>query len=251
MREEKILINNLEVNYKTEGKGKPFLILHGWGSKSEKWEKVGKVLTERGFNVIIPDLPGFGKSQKLSVPWDLDDYCDFVKRFIEYLKLDKFYLLGHSFGGALAVKYTIKFPSKIEKLFLVAASCIRRKTLKKRFLSKISKIFKTFSFLPGFFLFRKGFYKYIIRKSDYPHTEGIMKKTYLKIINEDLFNSLSFISVPAVIIWGDKDDVVPLKDGQIINQQIKNSKIIIIRGGNHDLEQGLSEILSGRILENL
>lgn len=252
MKEEKIFFNNFEVSFKIGGKGKPFLILHGWESKSEKWEKVGELLIEKGFKVIIPDLPGFGKNQTLlSVPWDLDNYYNFVESFTEFLNLNKFYLLGHSFGGALAARYSIKSPQKIEKLFLVAASCIRKKTFKKRFFAKISKIFKIFSFLPFYSLFRRGFYKFIIRKSDYPYTEGIMRETYLKIINEDLSDNLSFISVPTIIIWGDKDNIIPLKYGRIINQRIKNSKIIIIQGGDHDLEQKLSEILAEKILENL
>ncbi len=251
MREEKILINGLEINYRIIGEGKPLLILHGWGSRSEKWERVGELLIKKGFKVIILDLPGFGKSQKLLVSWNLDEYCNFVEKFINFLGLDKFYLLGHSFGGGLSTKYSIKFPHKIEKLFLVASACIRRKTFKKNLLAKSSKVLKIFSFLPFYSLFRKAFYKFIVRKSDYLYTEGIMKETYLKIISEDLSNILSFISVQTIIIWGDNDDVTPLADGKFINQQIKNSKMIIIPGGDHDLEQKMPEILAEKILENL
>ena len=239
-----MIINGLKINYRIIGEGRPFLILHGWGSNSEKWQKIGELLTEKGVKVIIPDLPGFGKSDKPLKAWNLDYYCNFVEEFVKFLNLDKFFLLGHSFGGALAVKCSLKFPEKINKLFLVGAACIRRKTFKKRFFYALSKIFPSSVFL------RKFFYKFII-KSDYLSVEGVMKETYLKIIKEDLLDNLSQVQVSTVIIWGGKDDVVKLKDGKIINQKIKNSKLIIIPGGNHDLERKIPEILAKRISENL
>ncbi|PIS40306.1 MAG: hypothetical protein COT32_00460 [Candidatus Nealsonbacteria bacterium CG08_land_8_20_14_0_20_36_22] len=239
-----MIINGLKINYKIIGEGRPFLILHGWGSNFEKWQKVGELLVEKNLKVIIPDLPGFGESQKPTIAWNLDDYCNFVEEFVKILNLDKFFLLGHSFGGALAVKYSLKSPEKIAKLFLVGAACIRRKTFKKRFFYALSKIFPSSLFL------RKFFYKFII-KSDYLSVEGVMKETYLKIIKEDLLDNLPQVQVSTVIIWGGKDDVIKLKDGQIINQKIKNSKLTVIPKGNHDLEQKIPEILTEKILENL
>ena len=105
--EEKILIKGLETNFKIIGEGKPYsqtpfetgrpaesgdgplLILHGWGSNSERWQKVGELLAKNGIKVIIPDLPGFGKSQKPSRAWGLDDYCEFAGEFIKFLNLER------------------------------------------------------------------------------------------------------------------------------------------------------------------
>lgn len=242
------LISGLKINYKILGEGRPFLILHGWGSKSDKWEKTAVFLSRKGFKTIIPDLPGFGKSEMAESAWTLDDYCDFVKKFAEFLKLDKFYLLGHSFGGAVSVKFCLKHSQKVEKLYLVASSCVRKKNIKKRILLAISKIFKVFSFIP---LFRKAFYKFIVRKSDYIYTKGVMKETFLKIVKEDLSPFLSSVKTPAVIIWGDKDDVIPIEDIRIMNREIKNSKLIIIPDATHNVEQEMPDILAQKILENL
>jgi pimeloyl-ACP methyl ester carboxylesterase len=251
MKEEKVFIKRLKINYKIEGEGKPFLILHGWGSRSEKWERVGELLNKNGLKVIIPDLPGFGKSEKPSTIWTLKDYSNFVEEFVKFLNLEKFYLLGHSFGGAIAVKFSLKYPEKIEKLFLVGAACLRRKTLKQKFFYLISKIFKIFSFLPFYSLLRRAFYKFIIQKSDYLSTQGVLRDIYLKIIKEDLSKFLPFLKVPTIIIWGKKDEVVPIKDGYFMNKKIKNSKLIIIPKGDHDLEQKMPKLLTEKILENL
>ncbi|GAI22774.1 unnamed protein product, partial [marine sediment metagenome] len=238
----------LKINYKTLGEGKPLLILHGWGSRSDNWQRVGELLAQKGIKVIIPDLPGFGRSQKPSIAWGLDEYCEFLQELVEFLNLERFYLLGHSFGGALAVKYSLKFPEKIEKLFLVSAACFRRKTPKKRFLYILSKIFPS-CFLSSSLL-RRAFYRFIV-KSDYPSVNGLMKEIYLKIIKQDLSDILSQVQVSTTIIWGEKDNITPIKDAHLINKKIKDSKLEIISNVNHDLNLKNPEELSKAIIKNL
>lgn len=247
-----VIINGIKTNYQVFGSGpSAFLILHGWGSNSDRWIPVAEKISEKGFRVIVPDLPGFGKSDALLIPWNINKYIDWIERFIKELNIGEFYLLGHSFGGALASKMAVKHAQEVEKLFLVSAACIRKKTTKKNFFRKISKIIKLFYFLPYYGLFRKAVYKFIIRKSDYAYFEGIMKETYLNVVAEDLSFHLPFIKVPTIIIWGDKDELTPLEDGYFIEKKIKNSKIIVIPGAGHRLaKEEQPEILAGKILEN-
>lgn len=253
MIEKRVLVKNIEVNYKVFGNGEPFLILHGWGSKSDRWQKVAELLVEKNIMVIVPDLPGFGQSQEPKNPWSLDNYVEWAKEFSDLLPELKngFYLLGHSFGGSLAAKFCIKYSQKVEKLFLVSASCLRKATLKKKILYKISKIVKLFSFLPYYELFRKVFYKFIFKKSDYPYVDGVMKETYLNVISDDLSQKLSFIKVPTAIIWGDKDTLTPVEDAEFINKKIQNSKLIIIFNAQHSLQIETPDILVKKVLENL
>ena len=246
-----IIINGIKTYYETFGEGKPFLILHGWGSNSDRWIEVAEKISQKGFKVIVPDLPGFGKSDALSAPWNTNKYISWIEEFIKELNLGDFYLLGHSFGGALASKITVKHAQEVKKLFLVSAACVRKKTNKKSLLGKFSKIVKIFYFLPYYGLFRKAIYKFIIRKSDYVYVEGIMKETYLNVISEDISFHLPFIKVPTVIIWGDKDESTPMEDGNFINKQIKNSKLVVIPGAGHDLNRKQPEILAEKILDNL
>lgn len=77
----KITINSLETNYLERGNGVPFLILHGWGSSSEKWLKEAEIISKNSFKVIIPDLPGFGESDKLTLPWTINDYVKWFEDF--------------------------------------------------------------------------------------------------------------------------------------------------------------------------
>ncbi len=258
MIEKKILVKNLEVNYKVFGENfpntqKPLLILHGWPSSSGKWQNIGELLAEKGLKIIIPDLPGFGKSQEPINAWNLDTYIEWIREFTEQVDDfgNSFYLLGHSFGGSLAVKFSVKYNQRVAMLFLVSASCIRKVTWSKKMFYRASKVVKVFSFLPYYALFRKAFYKFILRKSDYPYVQGIMKETYINVVSEDLSWRLSFVKVPTIILWGQKDAVTPLSDAQFIHERIRNSKLVVLPNVQHSLQLEAPEMLVQKILENL
>jgi len=244
-------VNGLKINYQIFGNGKPFLILHGWGSNSERWRAVAEKIAESGYKVIIPDLPGFGESQQLDSPWTPNDYCAFIEKFGEATGLKEFYLMGHSFGGAVSAKFAIKFPQRVSKLFLVSAACVREKTAKKQVFGALSKIVKIFKFIPYYNFFKKVIYKFIVKKSDYLSVDGVMKETYLNVIADDLSQFSGFIKVPTVIIWGDKDDSTPVENARLLNQKIKNSKLVIIPGADHLLHKKIPDVLAQKILENI
>ncbi len=251
-------INGIKTNYKIfdgsfsdKEERKSFIILHGWGSNSGRWELIAEKIAEKGFNVIVPDLPGFGESQQLERPWTVNDYVKWFEDLTKELSVQDFYLMGHSFGGALAAKISVKYPQRVKKLFLVAAAVVRKKTTKKKISEKISKFVKLFYFLPYYSFFRKAVYKFIIRRSDYIYTDGIMKKTYLNVISDDISFNLPFIRVPTVIIWGEKDKSTPVEDANFIKEKIKNSKLIIIPEADHLIHKQLPELLTEKVLENI
>lgn len=253
MKEKEITVKNLKASYKIFGDGKAFLILHGWGSGSDRWKEVAEIISKKGFRVIVPDLPGFGKSQELAEVWGIDAYVEWVSEFCQNVKdlNDTFYLLGHSFGGAVSSKFSIKYSQKVEKLFLVAPSGIRKKTAKKKFLEKIAKVSGAFSSLPFYGFARKVFYKLFVGGNDYMDVKGIMKENFLKIVAEDLSHRLAFIKVPTVIIWGDKDNLTPINHSEIFHKKIENSKLILIPGAPHALQISSPDILAEKILENV
>ena len=227
------------------------LILHGWGSRAENWSRVKELLENQGYKVFVPDLPGFGKNSPLSRAWAIDDYVEWVSEFCEKNNLSQFFLLGHSFGGAVAVKVSLKYPEKVKKMFLVASSGIRRKTIKKEIFKKIANFLKFFSFLPFYFPIRKIFYKIVIQKSDYPYTKGMMKETYLKIVNEDISFCFFEVSVPTLIIWGEKDKITPLSDAYLMRKEIKFSQLEILNGIGHTPHLEDPELLANKIKEFL
>ncbi|MEK7519344.1 MAG: alpha/beta hydrolase [Patescibacteria group bacterium] len=221
------------------------LILHGWGSSSAKWEEVKGILVRYGIKVFVPDLPGFGYSQAPSRAWAVDDYVEWVREFCEKNNLSQFFLLGHSFGGTVAVKFSLKYPEKIKKLFLVAPAIIRRKSFQKETIKKTASFF---SFLPSFI--KKIIYKLLIR-SDYPATFGVMRETYLKIIQENLSSYLSEIKVPTIIIWGERDIITPFSDAHFIKEKIPGSKLKTFPDVGHSLHKEAPAQLVQNILQDL
>jgi pimeloyl-ACP methyl ester carboxylesterase len=251
---------------------KTILILHGWGSCAKNWSPVKKLLENQGYKVFIPDLPGFGENKVFTSHtsldasrltrvfgenppplqvWTINDYVEWVENYCEENNLSQFYLLGHSFGGTVAIKFTIKKPEKIEKLFLAASAGIRKKSIKIKIIKTSANFFKKLAFLPFFGFFRKIFYKFII-KSDYLYVRGdIMRETYLKIIEQDISEDFFKISVPTIIIWGKKDNVTPLKHAYFIKEQIPGAKLEIIPNIYHNPHRENPELLVEKILSYL
>lgn len=221
----------------------PILILHGWGSCAKNWGKVKELLEKGGFQVFVPDLPGFGQNPSPATAWNIDNYVEWVKDFTEKNNLGQFFLLGHSFGGSVAAKYSLRYPEDINKLFLAASAGIRKKTREKDFFKKVSPLFRSFSLL------KMIFYRFFV-KSDYQYTLGTMRETYLNVINEDISALFSQIKVPTVIIWGKKDDITPISDAYFINKEIKNSQLEILPGIGHRIRVEAPELLLEKIIQH-
>ena len=190
MKEKTLRIQNREVHYKIAGEGPAIFILHGWGRGSDSWAEVQEKLAEAGYKVIVPDLPGFGKTSPPETIWGVKEYADFAMEFIKKLGADTFFLLGHSFGGQVAVKFAASYPEKLEKLILCAPAAIRKEPgLKEVFITYVAKMgnFVLF-FIPieGLRQFARNVFARIIGRSDYLQAPGIMRKVMQKVIREDL-----------------------------------------------------------------
>jgi len=238
--EEYIKIDDLKVFTRIKGEGSPFLILHGWGSSVNSWIKLQDLLSEK-FKVYILDMPGFGNTPPPQKAWNLDNYLDLILKYCKHYNIDSFYLLGHSFGGRISIKMAVKHPDKIKKLILMDAAGIRRS---KKILSRLAGIgiWKT---LPGYKIGRRIIYK-LIGSKDYSEARGTMKETFNKVVEEDLINSLERIELETLLIWGKVDDYTPLKDGKLMDQKIKNSKLIIVDSGHSPhltMPEGIRDIL--------
>lgn len=228
----------IEISDKGPKNGDPIVVLHGWGSTIITWLKIQDDLAALGYRVIIPDMPGFGKSEWPKEAWDSDRYAEWAAEFIRSQKLgEPVYLIGHSFGGALSIKLAVKHPELIKKLVLVAPSRIGPHKLprKKQFLQKIAKLGRPLKKIPGSSLARRAFYRFIVKETDYLRTSGIMSQTMAAVIKEDLTPILHKVKCPALIVWGDKDKMTPVEGAYILNREIKNSELRIIPDRGHNL----------------
>jgi len=255
MEEKTLFINNLEANFKIAGQGPAVLILHGWGGSSDSWIKIQEILSEKGYKIICPDFPGFGKSKTPNEAWSVADYARWLNRFIESQKLDNFFILGHSFGGRVAIKFVVMFPEKIKGLILCDSAGIKHKPdLKTKIifeLSRIGNMVFTPRLLTRFKDTARNIFYIFLRRKDYVKANGIMKEIIKKVLEEDLLPYLAKIKTKTLIVWGAKDKMVPIRDAYIFKERIKNSKLEILPGIGHSPHLENPEQLSKIILDFL
>ena len=114
--------NNTDVNYIQYGEGKDIVLLHGWGQNIEMMRPIGDNLCDR-FRITIIDLPGFGESEEPHETWTIDKYSEMLEEFVKLVGVKKPIVMGHSFGGRVAIRYSAR--NAIEKLVLFGSPCIR------------------------------------------------------------------------------------------------------------------------------
>lgn len=217
----------------------PIIILHGWGSSSAAWEVTKQLLQKAGYQVFISDLPGFGKEPPPKNPWAVDDYVEWVLG--KFGQFDKFVLIGHSFGGRIAIKLAAQYPEKVEKLVLTGSAGIRFSSLKERikiyFYLFASKIANLVFYQPPFTCFknyaRKFLYWLAGTKDYYKIESSTVKEIFKNVINEDLMPFLDKIKTPTLLLWGRNDRIIPLIHGQIMEKKIIGSKLVLIDNASH------------------
>ncbi|MBI4123135.1 MAG: alpha/beta hydrolase [Parcubacteria group bacterium] len=237
LKEQNFELGGIQVHYKEAGQGEPLLILHGWGGSSESWVLLQRALSKEGFRVIAIDLPGFGKTNPPAMAWGVQEYSSFVEQFVSAIGLDKFSLLGHSFGGQIAITFAVQNSEKIKKLILAAPPGIRRPPgLKEKMVGLASKLVNVlFWIVPSQEArenLKKAGYR-LIKRRDYLKAEGVMRQIMQRVIREDLFSIFSQIRVPTLIIWGDDDRQVPVQDAYTLLREIPHSAVEIIPKAGH------------------
>jgi pimeloyl-ACP methyl ester carboxylesterase len=106
--------------YVKVGSGPALLLLHGLGCDHTTWEPVLEALSRR-YTVIAPDLLGHGRSAKPRADYSVGGYANGMRDLLTYLGIDQVTVVGHSFGGGVAMQFAYQFPERTERLILVAS----------------------------------------------------------------------------------------------------------------------------------
>ena len=232
-----ININDYNINYIDEGSGDAVLLLHGWGSNLKSFAALISLLKTK-YRVLAIDYPGFGESDKLKTSFCVDDYCDIVVEFLKKLNVEKVILVGHSYGGRIILKLNNRkdLPFVIEKNVLIdAAGIIDKKDIVVKIKIVIYKLFKKIFISLPISSEKKDELVMKLRKklgsSDYGTASKVMQETLVKSVNEDLTYCLDNMK-ESLIIWGDRDTVTPMWMAKMMEEKIKNSGLVILKGGH-------------------
>jgi pimeloyl-ACP methyl ester carboxylesterase len=228
-----IIVDNLLLRYyyfSPKGAKKTLLFLHGWGVDSLSFGKLVDRLTTKKYAVYLLDLPGFGQSQMPETVYNVDDYSNAVSQFVKKMGLKDLILIGHSFGGRIAIKIAAENPGYLDKAVLVDTAGIATASTMKRILSVLAKIVSPI-FKPDFMQpLRKRFYFLI--GSEYLENEKL-SMIFSKVVSENLTRTVAQIRIPTLIVWGENDSVTPIYFGRLMNKLIPKSKLIIFSNAGH------------------
>lgn len=211
-------------------------VLHGWGANIESVMPIVNVLKNK-YRVIAYDAPGHGHSDEPQEVIGGQDYKDFLLELVNHFGGKPAHFIGHSFGGKTLTVFAAQHPELVKKLVLVDASGV----LPKRGLDYYFRVY-SFKFLRKVYqtlLFwkdpserTKSFYSKF-GSDDYQNSQGIMRKVFVKVVNEETSSYFPKIKAPTLLIWGDKDDATPLYMAKIFEEKIPDAGLVLLDGGHY------------------
>ncbi len=225
-------IAGTRVWYGRSGTGHPVLLLHGWGASSATMALVHDDLA-RQYDVTAIDLPGHGRSSLPPDAWGTEDYTACVLAVMDRLRIRRPHILGHSFGGRIALDLAARHPDRVDKLVLVSSAGLLPPRSAAYYLrtalARIGRVFGRFG-SGGRALQTRLYSK--VASPDYAQA-GPMRPTFVKIVNEDLAPLLGSIRAPTLLIWGARDTETPLAVGRRMTRLIPSASLAVIEGAGH------------------
>lgn len=239
-----ILVGKDAISYQLSGAslepGRPVVVfLHGWGGTKADFDQLVANLAMSGLRAAFlqVDLPGFGGSTlRAAGGFSIDNYCESLERFFEKLGIVRTVLVGHSFGGRIVVKFAATYPERVERLVLIAAAGILKRSFWLKLVAVGALLWKLATAgLRDTRLVRRLKYTLtpFVASEDYRNASPPLRETLKKITKEDLRQAATLIRAPTLLIWGREDEVTPLAAGQAYQALINNSRLEIIEGVGH------------------
>ncbi|MFX0039657.1 MAG: alpha/beta fold hydrolase [Promethearchaeota archaeon] len=227
--------------YDNKLEGIPLLFIHGWLGSSLEW-----AYQLFHFNlkkhIIMLDLPGFGKSDKLNIDYTIDFFTKYILKFLKLLGYNEIIPIGHSLGGLIAQNITIKNPNLVKKLILVSTSVGFCPSTKERFtIFWINLLFRLFyqnilkNLIKRILLVEEENRKFRKLYTDALRLPKLSVLSTFKNMNSkfNLKKDLSSISQPTLIIYGTEDKIISKSMVGDIKDLIPNSELKVIDNGSH------------------
>ena len=237
MEKEFILIDGKKIAVVDTGEGEDVaFVLHGWGANIESVMPIVNSLRDR-YRVIAYDSLGHGDSDAPDEVIGGDDYVALLKKIYDHYGVSRATCIGHSFGGKTLSVFAAHYPELVDKLVLVDASGV----LPKRSFSYYRKVY-TFKFLKNMYkllFFWQDTEKAMARlykkfgSDDYRAADGVMRKVFVKVVNESTEEYFPRIQADTLLIWGDEDDATPLYMAKVFEKKIPEAGLVVLKGGHY------------------
>lgn len=233
--------NNTRVYYEQMGEnGKNLLLLHGWGCESKHFEPIARELSQN-YRVTVIDFPGHGRSQRPPEPWGVPEYALCVKELMEQLQLLPCDLIAHSFGGRVALYLSATWPEMVNRMVLTGCAGLKKpqteeQKKKSEAFQRKKKLLQQMEKWPLVGKMAGNAQEKLRRKygsADYNALDDEMRKTFVKVVSEDLHPLLPKIRASTLLIWGEKDEATPLWMGKTMEKEMADAGLVIFENDDH------------------
>ncbi len=243
-----IEVNGLQAHYRDEGQGFPLVLIHGTGASLHTWNVWTKQLSKH-FRVIRFDLPAYG----LTGPdpkhdYRISAYVDFVKQFLDKIKVKQCHIAGNSLGGNISWQFALSHPDRVDRMILLDASGMptNKKAPWVFRLAKTPVLNKVVRYATPRFFFRNNLKQ--VYSDDSKITEALIDRYYhlmlregnreaflyrTKVKYQDRSDKISQIKNKTLIMWGKDDAWIPVKLGYEFQKRLPNSQLIVYPGVGH------------------
>jgi non-heme chloroperoxidase len=261
-----------EIYYEDHGSGIPVVLIHGWPLSGDSWEKQVPVLLDEGYRVITYDRRGFGRSDRTASGYDYDTFAGDLNEIMECLDLKEASLVGFSMGGGEVARYIARFGAKRVRsvAFISAIPPFLLKTddnpdgvdgsifdeIRRAIIEDRPKFLAQFfhNFYNADLLGRTRISEEAVRMS-WAVGAGAGAKATLDSVTAwltDFRNDLPRIKVPALIVHGDADRIVPFAaSGKRMHELIEGSRLVVVKDGPHGLNWTHAAELNHALLDFL
>jgi non-heme chloroperoxidase len=263
---------NIDLYYEDQGSGKTVVLIHGWPLSGASWEKQTAALLAAGYRVIAYDRRGFGRSSQPSTGYDYDTFAGDLQKLVTKLDLREIALVGFSMGGGEVARYLGTYGSeRVNKAVFIASvppfllrtannpegvdgsvfEGIKKAIVADRpaFLSAFLANFYNVDVLGG-----KSISDQVIQYN-WNVGVGASAKGTLDCVSAwvtDFRNDLPRVDVPALVIHGDADRILPLAaSGARTQKLVKGARLVVVEGGPHGLTWTHAEKVNRELLDFL
>lgn len=245
--------------WRESGEGIPVIFLHGAWHDSSQWVSIMELL---GANVqcFAPDLLGFGESENPHLHYSINLQVECLSEFFQALRLEQFYLVGHSLGGWVASSYARKYPEQVLGLMLLSPEGVKVEK-QEEYWRKMKRLVNYPQFLVTILRLFRPLWKILgwqekinqdlqvrQRVIQYPTScQLLFQRKQPEIEAELLQNHLTSLSVPCVILQGGKDEADALAKSKIYAQLLPKAELKIIAHAADDLPNSAAGLVADEI----
>lgn len=235
---EKATITGNGLKYKRYGQGEPLLLLHGYPLDHSIWEPTAKLL-ENDFNLILPDLPGFGKSHTLAGECTLKGYTDAILGLLDALQIERAYLCGHSMGGYIALAFACLNPQRLRGLCLVASQAIadtpekREARLQQAERVLVQGVGEVVAGMPALLTVDVTLQEHLRQLILEQSPQGVAWALRAMATRGDSISCLKELNMRVAIIHGRADKIIPIEKAQEMHQACRDGNLATIEGAGH------------------